>query len=77
MTTILEIAVPTFRACDGHEGFEEPRLLAAHGHDLDAGLDTVHGVDHQPQAGPPEPPAEHDGGHTCRAGEHTTPVTPS
>lgn len=38
----------TFSASDGREGFEEAGLFARHGHDLDAGLDAVKGIDDQP-----------------------------
>lgn len=55
---------PTLCASDRHEGSEEARLFARHRHDLDSGLDTVHGVDHQPQAGAAKAAAEHDGCHT-------------
>lgn len=57
---------PTLCASDRREGSEEARLLARHRHDLDSGLDTVHGVDHQPQAGAAKAAAEHDGSHAYR-----------
>lgn len=58
--------VPTFTSSDGHEGFEKAGLFPGHRHDLDPGLDAVHGVDYEPQTGPPEAPAEHDGSHTFK-----------
>lgn len=52
--------IVTFSTSDGGEGLEEPSLFSRHRHDLDPRFDTIHRIDHQPQAGAPQTPAEDD-----------------
>lgn len=54
----------TFSLSNSHEGSDEARLFAHHGHDLNPGFNAVHGVDHQPEARPPKTATEHGRSHT-------------